>query len=100
MAGHAAAGKILQHLPLAAAAVVGIRAARVQGATGWRGNVWRLTIYLDVFEYLPDVGAEDTERNDAHLPTTYRAQQWENLVDASGWIGKDDRCSSSKCIFW
>jgi len=52
--------------------------------------VWRLTIYLDVFEYLPDVGAEDTERNDAHLPTTYRAQQWENLVDASGRIGQDD----------
>ena len=61
-----------------------------KGATGWRGNVWRLTIYPDVFEYLPDVGAEDTERNDANLPTTYRAQQWENLVDASGWIGQDD----------
>jgi hypothetical protein len=47
-----------------------------------RGGVWGLRICPDAFEYLPDVGTVRDERNLAHLPTTKRAHQQENLIDA------------------
>src|SRR5690606_26428800 len=36
MTGHAHAGKVLHHRPFAAAAVIGMRAARVESAAAWR----------------------------------------------------------------
>ena len=45
-----------------------------------RGDARRLRISPDVFEYLPDVSSVRNERDDAHLPTTQRAQEREHFV--------------------
>lgn len=39
-------------------------------------------LHPDVVEYLLDIGAVGDERNQAHLPTTQRAQQQEDLIDS------------------
>ncbi len=52
------------------------------GRPACRGYMWGLRICPDVFEYLPDVGTVRDKRNQAHLPTTKRAHQRVNLIDA------------------
>ena len=42
-----------------------------------------LRLHPDVIEYSPDISAVRDEGNDAHLPTTDRAQKREHLLDAA-----------------
>ena len=74
-----------RHVPiwLAVSTLAHLRVTVIpQGRSTCRGYVWGLRICPDVFEYLPDVGTVRDERNQAHLPTTKRAHQRENLTDA------------------
>ena len=74
-----------RHVPiwLAVSTLAHLRVTVIpQGRSTCRGYVWGLRICPDVFEYLPDVGTVRDERNQAHLPTTKRAHQRENLIDA------------------